>query len=312
MIFTQYDFKKIEAYTQDYNTIIYLKEKKSLYLIKDDIKGIDTYKTNNIMDNFFVIYSKKWFNENNTEENLKSVINSKNMIQAHMKREILQCFQVATNIVNDLTILKTQNHIIANINRYLSIYNLVKRHIDNILRLTLPKTHYAGALTTKTRKVFDKNLNSKNCIKLIMSNFDKLLIPLNNQYSNMTLWHEIVSHFKSFCEKFLKELEKSNPQKLTSTKLLREQKTEIINYIVNKILKTNDITNINLRQNTEASKYFANIIRLLKYNNILYSKYKITLKNEAQVIQTLDEISEYINAPIISPFTQKDEIELSF
>ena len=157
MIVSQYEFNKIEKHTQIYNTILYLQENKTIYLIKEDIKEIDTYKSNKpISDNFFILYSKKWLTQNDTTDNITNVIKSKNMIQPHIKDNIIKCFKCDT-VILDIENIKRQKCIIDNIDRYLTIYYKVKRHIDNILN-TLPKTHYSGATQIMARKSFEKNL----------------------------------------------------------------------------------------------------------------------------------------------------------
>ena len=73
------------------------------------------------------------------------------MVYQHLKDNIIQCFNVDNNIKIDISNKQTQNHIINNINQFLTVHFRVKKHIENIFKI-LPKTHYAGTLSRPLRK----------------------------------------------------------------------------------------------------------------------------------------------------------------
>ncbi len=127
------------------------------------------------------------------------------------------------------------------------------------------------------------------------------------------MWSETVSYFKEHLKICLDNLELTQSDKLTSTKLLRDSKLEIIGYVVNKILQLDNVKiyNSNINQQKEAVRYFNNIYRLIKFNPLLYSDKDLVIE-KYQDIDSIKEIEPYMNKPIINIFKENNHIELSF
>jgi hypothetical protein len=318
MIFTPYDFSKIEEYTQNYKTILYSEPNKTLYKIKDNIEDINTHIKNEIDSSFIVIYSERIFKDNDNTDNIKKIIKSKeNSIQEHMKANFIKCFKVDTNIINNIQQEKTQNHIISNLDRYLTIYNKVKLNIEKVFKDAIEKTHYAGAVQNsdktknKKRVKFENNLTSKNGVKLILELVKGNLDVSSIQSPNRLLYHETIAFFMKYLSKFLNDLQTAIPQKLTSTKLLREQKLNVITFIVNEFLKSNlQINNCHL---SDAQNKFKYIFRKIKFTDIIYTPEISTLTIEkTKIINSVDEIVIIPKIKEPSDFFKPKEIEYSF
>ena len=133
---------------------------------------------------------------------------------------------------------------------------------------------------------------------------------LNDIYFKKDLYNETVSYFLKYLNSFLKKLEKSSTADISSTKLLRDTKIELVSYITDKLLKSN-LSNLSNTKKDEASKYFTNILRLIKYNLIYIPNLKLAV-NSFEIIDNIDEIKDKLIVKKQQSFKADVSLEHSF